>query len=117
MPSDCTFCGIVSGRVPSRTVHDEDDILVFQNHLDWFPVQLLIVPKEHLTQEELWASGDLLARMGGLAVKLGSQSCPNGYRVVSNFGDDALQTQFHGHIHVVGGSQLGLYARNPVGLY
>ncbi len=108
----CTFCDIVAGRLPSRKVHEERDILVFHNRLNWFPVQLMIVPTVHLTQEELWASGDLMARMGNLAVRLGSELCPNGYRIVSNFGADALQTQFHGHIHVVGGAALGLYVRS-----
>ena len=110
MASSCTFCEIVAGRLPSRKVHEEDGIVVFHNRLSWFPVQILIVPTEHMTQAETWSSGDLMARMGKLAVKLGSELCPNGYRIVSNFGDDALQTQPHGHIHVVGGAHLGLYA-------
>ena len=117
MAGYCTFCEIVAGRLPSRNVHEEDGILVFRNRLDWFPLQLLIVPTDHLTQEELWSSGDLLARMGKLAVKLAEESTTDGYRIVSNFGEDALQTQFHGHIHVVGGAHLGLYVRNPVGFY
>ena len=113
----CTFCEIVAGRLPSRIVHEEPDILVFRNQLDWFPVQLLIVPTEHMTQEELWSSGELLGRIGQIAAKLGSESCPDGYRIVSNFGHDGLQTQPHGHVHVVGGGPLGLYVRNPAGLY
>ena len=117
MTEYCTFCEIVAGRLPSRIVHEESDILVFRNRLDWFPVQLLIVPTEHMTQEELWSSGELLGRIGQLAVKLGSESCPDGYRIVSNFGHDGLQTEPHGHVHVVGGSPLGLYVRSPVGLY
>ena len=77
--------------------------------MDWFPTQLLLVPKEHMTQEELWASGDLLGRIGQLAVKLGSEKCPDGYRTVSNFGHDGLQSQMHGHVHLIGGKWLGLY--------
>ena len=117
MSAYCTFCEIVAGRLPSRTVHEQADILVFRNRLDWFPVQLLIVPTRHLTQQELWASGQLLARMGQVAVELGNDYCPNGYRLVSNFGDDALQTQQHGHIHVIGGAPLGLYVRNSGPIY
>ena len=105
----CTFCEIVAGRLPSRIVHEEADILVFRNQLDWFPVQLLIVPKEHMTQEGLWSSGELLGRIGHLAVKLGSESCDDGYRIVSNFGRHGLQSQQHGHVHVIGGKPLGLY--------
>ena len=119
MPDYCTFCEIVAGRLPSRIVHEETDILVFKNRLDWYPTQLLIVPKDHMTQDDLWASGEMLGRMGELAVKLGSESCPDGYRIVSNFGRDGLQTQRHGHVHVVGGRPLGLYVMGeiPGGFY
>ena len=120
MPDYCTFCEIVAERLPSRVVHEEADILVFKNRLNWYDVQLLIVPKEHMTQEELWVSGEMLARMGQLAVELGSESCPNGYRTVSNFGDDGQQSQIHGHVHLIGGEPLGLYVNGtipPKGLY
>ena len=109
MTEYCTFCEIVAGRLPSRVVHEEADILVFRNRLDWFPTQLLIVPKEHMTQEGLWASGELMGRIGQLAVELGSESCEDGYRIVSNFGDHGLQTVEHGHVHLIGGKFLGLY--------
>ena len=111
----CTFCGIVSGDLPSENVYEDDLLLAFKNELDWVPVMLLIVPKEHMTQTELWQSGDLLARLARLAVELGTEHCPNGFRLLSNFGPDALQTQHHGHLHVIGGERLGLYVRNPLG--
>ena len=117
MEEDCTFCEIVTGRLPSRKIYEGDKVVVLRNQPDWFPVQLLIVPTKHMSQEELWLSADLLGEMGKLAVDLGCRLCPNGYRIVSNFGEDALQTQLHGHIHVVGGGPLGLYVRNPVGFY
>ena len=114
-PGQCEFCRIVAGTLPSRQVYEDDLFLAFQNRLDWFPVMLVIVPKEHLTQEDLWRSGDVLARLGRLAVDLGTERCPDGFRVLSNFGPDAMQTQHHGHLHVIGGAHLGLYVRNPIG--
>ena len=107
----CTFCDIVSGRLPSRVRYEDDDIMVFHNQLTWAPVMLLVVPKRHMSQGELWASGELLAAMGELAARLGAESCPDGFRVLSNFGADGLQTQPHGHLHVIGGAPLGLYMR------
>jgi diadenosine tetraphosphate (Ap4A) HIT family hydrolase len=62
-----------------------------------------------MTQYEFWRS-DLFGRAATLATSFGESECPNGYRILSNFGDDALQTQSHAHIHVIGGSNLGLYA-------
>ena len=107
----CTFCDIVARRIPARVRHEEDDILVFDNALDWVPTMLLLIPKKHLTQGELWQSGDLLGRIGALAVEMGNRFCPDGFRILSNFGHDALQSQDHGHIHVIGGKHLGRYVR------
>ena len=118
MPEYCTFCEIVAGRLPSRKVHEEDDILVFRNRLDWFPVQIMLIPTRHMTQRELWESGDLMARIGKTRRSNSARRCVlNGYRIVSNFGQDALQTQFHGHVHLVGGDRLGLYVGGPVPYY
>ena len=105
----CTFCDIVSGRIPANIRHEDDDVVVFDNALEWVPVMLLLVPRRHMSQTELWSDGTLLAKIGALAVRLGHEHCPNGFRILSNFGHDALQTQLHGHLHVVGGSPLGLY--------
>jgi histidine triad (HIT) family protein len=107
----CTFCEIVARREPARIRYEDDEILVFDNRLDWVPVMLLLIPKQHLSQQQLWQSGPLLGKMGELAVKLGNKYCPDGFRILSNFGLDALQTQPHGHIHVIGGTPLGLYVR------
>ena len=70
---------------------------------------LLLVPRRHMSQSELWSDGAILAKIGELAVRLGRDHCPNGFRILSNFGHDALQTQLHGHLHVIGGTPLGLY--------
>jgi histidine triad (HIT) family protein len=111
--SYCTFCEIVARRLPSRVRYEDDEVLVFDNQLDWVPVMLLLIPKAHMTQAEMWSSGPLMAKLGALAVRLGQERCPNGFRVLSNFGHDALQTQPHGHLHVIGGTHLGLYVRRP----
>lgn len=110
----CTFCRIVARQEPAQIRYENDEVLVFDNQLDWVPVMLLLIPKTHLSQDELWTSGDLIARMGALAVDLGNQYCPDGFRVLSNFGHDALQTQSHGHLHIIGGAELGIYVRRPV---
>ena len=109
----CTFCDIIAKRLPSKIWYEDEEIIVFENQLNWVPVQMLFVPKQHLTQSELWQNGALLARLGELAVKFGDEQCPNGFRTVSNFGSDAMQSQPHGHIHVLGGTHLGLYLRRP----
>ena len=51
-----------------------------------------------------------LERLGNVAVNMGAMYCPNGFRLLSNFGHDGLQSQSHGHLHVIGGTPLGEYA-------
>jgi len=70
-------------------------------------VMLLSVPKQHKTQAELWAD---LGRVGEIAVEMGKKHCPGGFRLLSNFGHDAMQSQEHGHVHIIGGMFLGEYA-------
>ena len=106
----CVFCEIVAGREPATFFYQDERVVVFKNKLRWLPVMLLVVPREHLTQEELWGSGETMAHAARVALDMGCQYCPNGFRVLSNFGPDALQSQEHGHIHVLGGMDLGHYA-------
>lgn len=113
----CTFCEIIDGDLPSRKIYEDDQIFAFHNQLDWVPVMLLLVPKEHLAQDEMWSSGALLGKMGALAAELGNKWCPDGFRILSNFGSDAMQSQIHAHLHVVGGAHLGLYVRRGRGRF
>ena len=107
--TDCVFCEIVAGKSPSKTHYEDDEVIVIDNLLQWAPVMLLVMPKGHVTQEELWANG-AIARIGRIAVDMGERFCPGGYRILSNFGPDAMQSQEHGHVHVLGGMYLGPYA-------
>ena len=103
----CTFCRIVARQEPAEVLYEDDEVLVFRNRLRWVPVMLLVVPKAHLSQEELWQRP---GRVGEVAVEMGRMHCPNGYRLISNVGHDAMQSQSHGHVHVLGGTFLGEYA-------
>ena len=105
----CVFCEIVAGRSPARVRYLDEDIIVIVNRLTWVPLMLLVMPKRHMTQMQMWSSG-LMARLGNVAVNLGAMNCPNGFRILSNFGHDGLQSQSHGHLHVIGGTHLGEYA-------
>ncbi|KAA1282325.1 MAG: HIT domain-containing protein [SAR202 cluster bacterium] len=107
--TNCIFCEIISGTEPATFHYKESDFVVFENNLKWFPTQLLFVPKEHMLQSDLWASKTLLADMGFLANQVGQERCPSGYRIISNFGEDGMQSQKHAHLHLVGGKNLGMY--------
>lgn len=104
----CVFCEIIARRLPANIRYEDDEVIVFDNRLHWAPVMILVMPKRHLSQEELWR--DSVSRAAQVAVEMGLKLCPQGFRILSNFGWDAMQSQPHGHLHVVGGTYLGPYA-------
>lgn|GEM_PF-598858 len=111
----CIFCDIIDGFEPARIHYRDDDVIVFENVLGWVRVMLLAVPTKHMTQMELWQDIDKVAKV---AAEIGEKLCPAGYRLVSNFRNqaswlgDAHQSQDHAHIHILGGEPLGPYV-NP----
>ena len=111
-PNECAFCGIASGALPRRIVYQDDELIVFENALNWAPLMYLVAPVAHMSQQEFWQS-PLFPRAAQLAVEIGETDAPRGFRIVSNFGADAMQSQLHGHLHVLGGAHLGLYMDFP----
>ncbi len=106
----CVFCGIVAHTEPSEVLHEDEEVIVFRNHLRWAPVMLLAIPKAHMTQTQLWID-PVIAKVASVAAAMGAEHCPGGYRLLANFGPDAMQSQEHGHMHIVGGMHLGPYVR------
>lgn len=105
----CTFCSIIEGKLPGRIRFHSKDIVVFDNHLDWVPLMLLVSPVRHMTQAEMWMDNNLMGQVALIAAKLGQEYAPEGFRLLSNFGGHALQTQDHAHLHILGGENLGFY--------
>ena len=103
----CTFCQIVAHRESAEILYEDEEVLVFRNRLRWVPLMLLVVSKTHKSQAELWRD---MGRVGEVAVRMGQEHCPGGFRLLSNFGYEAMQSQEHGHVHVLGGTFLGEYA-------
>ena len=104
----CVFCEILRGNAPVRWVKkpsdDAVDISCFYNRLKWAETMLLIVPNEHLTQNQYWKS-NLIFNAIQLAIKLGDKFCGHsGFRIISNFGKAAHQSQNHGHLHMISGT-------------
>ena len=104
---NCVFCDIIAHKAAADILYEDDDLIVFRNRLSWVPIMLLSVPKQHISQAELWKN---LGRVGEIAVRMGQEHCPTGFRLLSNFGHDAMQSQQHGHVHILGGVFLGEYA-------
>ena len=103
---DCLFCKIVAGQIPSRKVHEDEQVLAFHDIQPWAPVHILIVPKQHITSmvdvgpEQQALLGHMLAIGPRLMRELG---VTNGYRHLINTGADGRQEVKHLHLHLMGG--------------
>lgn len=108
--SNCIFCKIVAGKIPSRKVHEDDHVFAFHDIAPWAPVHFLIIPKLHIPSMAHVGveHGNLMAHMMTLAPKLAMQEGCNpypegGYRIVLNTGTEGGQEVHHLHMHVMGG--------------
>jgi histidine triad (HIT) family protein len=102
----CVFCRILRGEIPSRKIHEDDDLVVFPDIHPAAPVHLLMVPKEHFESlDSARPEHDrLLGKMLLLAPRLArEQGATNGFRIVINNGPDGGQEVYHLHVHVLGG--------------
>lgn len=108
---DCLFCKIVAGDIPSTKVYEDDTILAFRDIAPQAPTHILVIPKIHIpscdgvTEENSPVVAHIFEVIPQIAHAEGLQ---NGYRVVSNCGQDAGQTVPHLHFHILGGTQLNL---------
>ncbi len=106
---DCLFCKIIAGDIPSTKVYEDEYVFAFKDINPQTPVHILVVPKTHIASaDEVNADNSLyvgkifeaipsIAREAGLV---------NGYRVITNCGEDACQSVKHLHFHIMGGRPL-----------
>lgn len=109
MQENCLFCKIAAGEIPSAKLYEDDRILAFRDIQPQAPVHVLVIPKAHLASVNeisqinsgivayIFENIPKIAKLAGLS---------NGYRVISNCGDDACQSVQHLHFHILGGKKL-----------
>lgn len=111
MPDDCLFCKIVAGEIPSTSVLDRENVFAFRDIAPAAPVHVLIVPKRHIgdVRDLQQEDGGVLIEMFQAANEIAASEgiAQSGYRVLFNVGQNAGQTVFHLHMHLVGGTWLG----------
>ena len=105
--SDCIFCKIVAGELPSTEVASTERTYAFRDIKPALPWHVLVVPREHITSADTVTPehGDLLAEMITTAQEVARKEglTERGYRLVFNVGEDAQNSVAHLHMHVVGG--------------
>jgi histidine triad (HIT) family protein len=109
--SDCIFCKIVRGEIPSHVVYKDEWVTAFRDINPQAPIHILIVPNQHLdglldvTDAHMPIMGRVLLAANAIAKK--EEFAHNGFRLVANEGHDANQTVEHLHFHVLAGRRMG----------
>lgn len=110
-PTDCIFCGIVAGTLPSEVVASSEHSVAFRDLNPQAPVHVLVVPRRHIDDAaavgaehadevaDLFTTARRVAELEDVAAR--------GYRLVLNVGEDAQNSVGHLHLHVIGGRKMG----------
>jgi histidine triad (HIT) family protein len=106
--SDCIFCKIIAGSIPSKKLYEDDELIAFHDIHPIAPVHFMMVPRLHVAS--LADCGvehqALLAKMLLLAPRLAAeQGLTQGFRTMINTGRGGGQEVFHLHVHVFGGGE------------
>ncbi|NOH04432.1 MAG: histidine triad nucleotide-binding protein [Chloroflexi bacterium] len=108
--SDCIFCKIVKGEIPSTNVYKDEQVTAFRDINPAAPTHILIVPNRHIDSVNMMIPEDepLVGRLFSVARQLAEKEgiAEDGYRLVVNTNAGAGQTVFHLHMHLLGGRQM-----------
>lgn len=110
MTSQCLFCGIAAGDIPSERVYSDDHVYAFRDINPAAPTHILVIPRKHLSRvteadnNDEALLGKLLLAANSIARQEGLEE--NGFRLVINTGDMGGQTVHHLHLHILGGRQM-----------
>ncbi len=105
----CVFCKIINGEIPSDKVYENDKILILRDIEPQCKLHYLMIPKEHfaditeMTEKQAHDLADGFMTLASLTEKLGLLE---GFRLVSNKGENGCQSVGHLHIHILGGEKL-----------
>lgn len=108
--SDCLFCNIAAGEIPSKKVFEDDRILAFYDIDPQAPTHFLVIPKEHIPSAAAITADNsgIVAHIFELVAKLSKELgfAEAGFRIVSNIGKQGQQSVPHLHFHVLAGRDM-----------
>lgn len=107
--SDCIFCKIVEGTIPSKKVYENERVYAFHDIAPSAPVHVLIIPKAHYASMNEVTNFDDIAEVHKAAVQIAKDLgvAESGYRLINNCGSDGGQVVYHVHYHLLAGEKLG----------
>ena len=106
---DCIFCKIAEGVIPSKKVYEDERCLAFYDVNPQAPVHVLVIPRAHIAcADEISSENSAeVAHIFEVIPKVAAAAgITNGYRVITNCGEDACQSVKHLHFHILGGKRL-----------
>lgn len=107
--NDCLFCKIIAGVIPSKKVYEDESVYAFYDIAPQAPVHILVIPKTHIASadEVTVETANLVAAVFTAIPKIAATAgLENGYRVITNIGEDGCQSVRHLHFHLLGGKKL-----------
>ena len=105
---DCLFCKIAVGEIPSKKVYEDDLCYAFFDIDPQAPTHFLVIPKQHIASvsEVTTENQSMVGHIFAVIAKLSKELDMESYRVVSNIGEQAGQSVFHLHFHVLSGRDM-----------
>jgi len=110
MSTDCIFCKIIAGEIPSEMLYTDELVVAFRDLNPIAPTHILIIPKKHIptNNDVLGEDEPVLGRLFSVARKLAESEgiAEEGYRLTVNTNKDGGQVVFHMHLHLMGGRRM-----------
>lgn len=107
--ADCIFCKIANKEIPATVVYEDDDVIAFNDLSPQAPVHILVIPKNHIESIAEINDGNsaVMSKIGEAIAKIAiEQGLDDGFRVVTNVGENGAQSVKHMHFHILGGTKL-----------
>jgi len=106
--TDCLFCNIAAGEIPSDKIYEDEDVFAFRDIHPKAPTHVLVIPKKHVATlsdvKDSTLLGMLMSRVQYIADEV--LELESGYRVITNVRAGGGQEVFHLHVHILGGKIL-----------
>jgi histidine triad (HIT) family protein len=108
MAEDCLFCKIIQGDIPTDKLYEDHEVLAFRDIAPVAPLHFLVIPKKHISgpSEVTEEDEQVIGKMMRIGNQIAKEEGIEQFRLVLNNGEEAGQTVFHIHMHVIGGRSL-----------